>query len=111
MFVTFLCGTSFSDSDWEQEIEVTEEEYERLTKAMKTGDDFYDCDEVRDIYNRIYDIVDEIATADLLAYDEDIQEEYGNDPNFKASHLFSISVQFPDNEEEEEDFEDEEDEE
>lgn len=94
MYMTFLCGTSYSPSDWEEDIEVTEEEYERLSTAMKTGKDFYDCDEVKDIYNRIYDIVNETATADLLAYDDDIREKYGNDANFKASNLYSIFIQF-----------------
>jgi len=99
MYMTFLCGTSYSPSDWEEEIEVTEEEYERLTTAMKTGKDFYDCEEVKDIYNRIYDIVDESATADLLAYDEDIKSKYGNNADFKASDLYSIFIQFLGNEE------------
>lgn len=104
MYMTFLCGTSCSPSDWEEDIEVTEEEYARLTKAMKTGKDFYDCKEVNDIYDRIYDIVDETATADLLAYNEDIKEKYGNDSGFKASDLYSISIHFlEDDEEEEED--------
>jgi predicted glycoside hydrolase/deacetylase ChbG (UPF0249 family) len=92
--MTFLCGTSYSPSDWEEDIEVTEEEYERLTTAMKTGKDFYDCEEVKDIYNRIYDIVDESATESLLEYNEDIQEKYGDDADFKASDLYSIFIQF-----------------
>ena len=74
--------------------EVTEEEYERLTTAMESGEDFCDCEEVKDIYDRICDIVDEIATADLLAYNEDIKEKYGTNPDFKASDLYSIFVQF-----------------
>ena len=94
MYMTFLCGSSYSPSDWEEDIEVTEEEYERLTSAMETGRSFCDCEEVKDIYNRIYDIVDESATNSLLAYDEDIREKYGNDANFKASNLYSIYVQF-----------------
>lgn len=94
MYMTFLCGTSYSPSDWEEDIEVTEEEYERLTTAMETGKDFYDCEEVKDIYNRIYDIIDKSATSDLLAYDEDIQKKYGNDADFKASDLYSIFIQF-----------------
>ena len=108
MYMTFLCGTSYSPSDWTEDIEVTEEEYERLVKARKTGKFFYDCKEVKDIYDRIYDIVDESATADLLAYDEDIKEKYGNDANFKASDLYAIYIQFLGEEEEDEEDEDEE---
>lgn len=95
-YMTFLCGTSCSPSDWEEDIEVTEEEYERLSIAMETGKDFYDCKEVKDIYDRIYDIVDKSATADLLAYNEDIKKKYGNNPNFKASDLYAIFINFLD---------------
>ena len=94
MYMTFLCGTSYSPSDWEEDIEVTEEEHERLTTAMKTGKDFYNCEDVKDIYNRIYDIVDESATESLLEYDEDIQKKYGDNADFKASDLYSIFIQF-----------------
>ena len=94
MYMTFLCGSSYSPSDWEEDIEVTEEEYERLTTAMKSGKDFYRCEEVKDIYERVYDIVDKSATSSLLAYDEDIKAKHGNNPNFKASDLYSIFIQF-----------------
>ena len=100
MNMTFLCGTSCSPSDWEEDIEVTEEEYTRLTTAMKTGKDFYDCKEVKDIYDRIYDIVDASATADLLAYNEDIKEKYNNNADFKASDLYTIFIQFIEDDEE-----------
>ena len=96
--MTFLCGTSYSPSDWEEDIEVTEEEHERLTAAMNTGKDFYDCEEVKDIYNRVYDIVNELATDSLLSYDEDIKAKYGNNTNFKASDLYSIFIQFSEDE-------------
>lgn len=94
MYMTFLCGTSYSPSDWEEEVEVTEEEYKRLTTAMKSEKDFYDCKEVRDIYERIYDIIDKSATDSLLCYDEDIKAKYGDNPDFKASDLYAIFVQF-----------------
>lgn len=91
MVVTFLCGLSSMGSDWEEDIELTEEEYERLVKALRTGRDFYHCEEVRDIYNRIHDILDESATESLLEYNEDMREKYGNDKTFKASNLYFIN--------------------
>lgn len=94
MYMTFLCGTSYSPSDWEEDVEITEEEYERLVTAKKSGKDFYDCEEVRDIYDRVYDIVNESATDSLLQYDEDIKAKYGDNPNFKASDIYAIYIQY-----------------
>jgi len=93
-YMTFLCGSSYSPSDWEEEIELTQEEYDRLTEVRKAGKDFCRCEEVKDIYNRVYDIVNESATDSLLAYDEDIKAKYGSNPDFKASDLFSIFISF-----------------
>ena len=91
MKVTFLMGAG--DVEFEEDVEVTEEEYERLKKALSSGRDFYDCEEVRDIYNRVYDIADEGATETLLANNEDIAEKYKGDKNFKASDLYQIDIQ------------------
>jgi hypothetical protein len=91
MVVTFLFGLSSFGSDWEEDVELTEEEYERLVKALRTGRDFYHCEEVRDIYNRIHEIADASATDSLLAYNEDIKEKYGNNKNFKASDLYFVN--------------------
>ena len=45
--MTFLFGCN--GNDWEEDVEVTEEEYARLEKAYKDGEDFCRCEAVRDI--------------------------------------------------------------
>lgn len=92
MLMTFLFGCN--GNDWEEDVEVTHEEYERLKKSYEDGMDFCDDENVKDIYDRVYDIADQSATESLLEFDEDIAKEYGGDPNFKASNLYMINVQF-----------------
>lgn len=98
MRVTFNCMMNCGGgdgSDWDCDIEITEEEFARLKKAKESGKEFGECEEVRDIYMRLFDIADESATEDLLDYDCDFQEEYEENENIKASHLYSISVEYP----------------
>jgi hypothetical protein len=92
MDMTFLFGCN--DGEWEEDVDVTEEEYERLRRSYASGKDFYEDESVRDIYKRVWEIADKSATSSLLAYNEDIAEKYGKDPNFKASDLYQIHVQF-----------------
>lgn len=92
MNMTFLFGCN--GNDWEEDVEVTEEEYARLEKAYKEGKDFYRCDAVKDIYDRVWDIANQSATASLLEFDEDIAEKYKNDSSFMASDLYQINVQY-----------------
>lgn len=92
MLMTFLFGCNVND--WEEDVEVTEEEYARLEKAYKDGEDFCRCEAVRDIYDRVWDIANESATESLLAYDEDIAQKYKGDNSFKASDLYQINVQY-----------------
>lgn len=92
MLMTFHFGCN--GGEWEEDVEVTEDEYERLQRSYASGKDFYEDESVREIYSRIYDIADQSATESLLDYNEDIAEKYGKDPNFKASDLYQIYIQF-----------------
>lgn len=98
MLVTFNCtmmnGTG-DGSDWDIDVDITEEEFERLKKAKESGKDFDECEDVSDIYNRIYDIANEDATEDLIDNDEEFQEYYEEDETTTASDFYSISVNYP----------------
>lgn len=108
--ITFLMG--LDGNDWWEDVDVTDEEYERMRISLPySGGDFYQCEEVRDIYNRIWDIANELATESLLEYNEDIAAKYKDDKNFKASDLYQIHIQcyeFVDEEFDDEEFDDEE---
>ena len=98
MLLTFNCtmmnGTG-DGSDWDIDVDVTEEEFKRLNAAKNLGKDFCNCEEVADIYDRIYDIANDSATEDLIYNDEEFREYYEEDETTKASDYFSITVEFP----------------
>ena len=68
MLMVFNYSISFGRGDGADswvEMEITEEENERLQKAQESGEDFEDCELVADIYERVYELADEDATEDL----------------------------------------------
>ena len=91
MLIAFNYSISFGRGDGADswvEMEITEEENERLQKAQESGEDFEDCELVADIYERVYELADEDATQDLR--DADYLEE-----DETASELYSIVVEYP----------------
>jgi hypothetical protein len=91
MLLVFNYSISFGKGDGAEscvEMEVTEEEYERLQKAQESGEDFEDCELVQDIYERVYELADEDATQDLR--DAEYLEE-----DVKASELYSFIIDYP----------------
>ena len=91
MLITFDYTLCYGKGDYGEgyiEVEITEEEYERLQEAQESGDEFYECESVADIYNRVYDLAEEEATSELIA--EGILDE-----GRKASELYPIDVYFP----------------
>lgn len=91
MLVTFNYSISFGKwdgADSAVEMEITEEEFARLTEAQDSGEDFEDCELVADIYERVYELADEDATRDLF------EAEY-LDEDEKASELYPIVIEYP----------------
>ena len=91
MLVTFEYSLFYGPGHYGEssvEMEITEEEYERLKEAEESGEEFMDCESVKDIYDRVYELADEDATSDLIA--AEILEK-GN----KARELYPIEVHFP----------------
>lgn len=91
MLVTFNYSIIFGKGDGAGscvEMEITEEEFERLQEAQESGEDFEDCELVADIYERVYELADEDATQDLI--NEDYLEE-----GEKASESYPITIDYP----------------
>ena len=104
MLITIHMGLCGYGNEWEEDVEVTDEEYERLKNSMSTGRDFRDCEEVKDIYDRIAKIADESATDSIREYeDNELGEEFRNNKNLKASDKFGIWIECYEFEYEEED--------
>ena len=91
MLVTFEYSLFYGKGHYGEacvEVEISEEEYDRLHAAYESGEEFEDCEMVNDIYNRVYEVADEEATNDLIL--EGILEE-----GKKASELYPITVYYP----------------
>lgn len=91
MLVTFEYWVSFGKGDYGEsyiEMEITEEECERLRKAEEVCEDFYKCEMVADIYERAYELADREATANLQA-DGILAKDK------RASEVYPIEVCYP----------------
>ncbi len=91
MLVTFEYSLCFGKGHYGEsyiEMELTEEEYERLQEAMESGEDFYECESVKDIYDRAYELAEEEATCSLIS-------EGILDTDRRASEMYPIEVYFP----------------
>ena len=70
MNVTFLfsavCGKGDS-TDWEADVDITEEEYQRIEDACREGLEFRDSEDVEDIYNKLLEIASEGLDDDSYA--------------------------------------------
>ena len=74
-------GESFFD------MELTEEEYERIQEAKESGEDFAECESVADIYERACEIADEVVS-------EELREAGWLKEGQKASELYPVEVYF-----------------
>ena len=102
--VEFPCYTNFGgcdSTDWEIEVELTDDEYSRLESVLKDIDaecpdvEFHKNKDLEDIFKKVYEEAVEQATADALFYDEDLQAKYGNDKTWRADMRYLINVNYP----------------
>ena len=80
------------------DVELTEEEATKLIKYGTDPDvyynDFENCEELKDIYNKVYEIAIEQITDELRDTDW-LDDKYQNDPNWRADNLYACGVNFP----------------
>lgn len=97
---TFIAWCRFGKCDsagTEVEVELTDEEAERLisygTKADIYYNDFSNCKELKDIYKKVYSIAIDQMTEEMR--DGDLYKDEISDPNWKVDHTFVCGVEFP----------------
>lgn len=89
-FVNFGGGDS---CDTEVEIELSEAEENRLRIAARTEEEFNACEDVRDIYKRVYEALVASETAQIRKYNE----EYRDMPSeWRIDKVFRVGISFPD---------------
>lgn len=93
------CRFGRGDSgETEVEIELTDEEAERLitygTKADIYYNDFSKCKELKDIYKKVYSIAIDQMTEEMRDFG-DLDEDELNNPNWKVDDSYACGVNFP----------------
>ena len=98
---TFIAYCTFGKGDSGEswiDVELTDEEAERLIKFGTQPDiyynEFYRCEELKDLYNKIYAIAVDQMTEEMRDFG-DLEEKYANDPNWKVDDLYPCGVNFP----------------
>lgn len=90
-------GQGDSGESW-IDVELTDEEAERLikygTQAEVYDNGFDECEELKDIYDKLYALAVEQITEEIRD-SEDLDEEYANNPNWKADSIYPCGVSFP----------------
>ena len=91
-------GKENSGESW-IDVELTDEEAERLikygTQAEIYYNDFCRCEELKDLYKKIYAIAIEQMTDELRDFG-DLDDKYANDPDWKVDDTYQCDVNFPD---------------
>lgn len=97
---TFIAWCRFGRGDsgeTEVEVELTDEEAERLisygTKADIYYNDFSNCKELKDIYKKVYSIAIDQMTEEMR--EGDLYKDEISNPNWKVNHTFACGVEFP----------------
>jgi hypothetical protein len=77
------------------DVELTDEEAERLikygTQAEIYDNGFDECEELKDIYEKIYPLAVEQITLEIC----DADDECEHDPNWRADENYPCGVSFP----------------
>jgi hypothetical protein len=99
---TFVAYCSFGKGDSGEtwiDVELTDEEAEQLIKYGTQPDIFYngfnECEELSELYDKIYEIAIEQITDELRDADW-IDEEDRENPEWRADDLYSCGINFPD---------------
>lgn len=81
---------------WDEEVDLTSDEYDRLIDAMKKGEEFFDCEEIADIYKKVYSLVVSSATANFMEFMPEVVAPYVEEnKNWKADDTYFVGVNFP----------------
>lgn len=90
-------GKGDSGESW-VDVELTDEEADRLIKYGTKADVYYrefsECEELKDLYKKIYAIAIDQMTEEMKDFG-DLEEKYASDPNWKVDDLYPCGVNFP----------------
>lgn len=100
---TFCAWCRFGKGDSGEtwiDVELTDEEAEILIKYGTQPDVYYNgfsrCEELKDLYKKVYAIAIEQITEELREGENWIDEDDAKNPNWKADDSYACGVNFPD---------------
>jgi hypothetical protein len=98
---TFTAYCTFGKGDSGEswiDVELTDEEAEMLikygTQAEVYYNGFYECKELKELYDKIYALAVEQMTEEMRDFG-DLDDEYVNNPNWKVDDTYHCGVNFP----------------
>jgi hypothetical protein len=98
---TFVAYCTFGKGDSGEswvDVELTDEESDMLIKYGTQTDIYYNgffhCTELKELYDKIYDIAIQQMTEEMRDFG-DLDEELAQDPNWKIDDMYACGVNFP----------------
>lgn len=98
---TFTAWCSFGKGDSGEswiDVELTDEEAKLLIKFGTQAEIYYGgfsrCEELKDLYQKVYTLAVEQMTEELKEFG-DLDDKYRSDPNWKVDDLYPCGVNFP----------------
>lgn len=99
---TFIAYCTYGKGDSGEsyvDVELTEKEAKKLIKYGTNPDiyynDFENCEELKDIYDKVYKKAVEQMTDEVKDFADWLDEEYRDDPNWKVDDVYHCGVNFP----------------
>ena len=90
-------GKGDSGESW-IDVELTDEEAKLLIKFGTQAEIYYGgfsrCEELKDLYQKVYTLAVEQMTEELKEFG-DLDDKYRSDPNWKVDDLYPCGVNFP----------------
>lgn len=97
-FIAWCRFGRFDSGETEVEVELTDEESERLITHGTNADTYYngfsECEELKDIYKKVYSIAVAQMTDEMRDYGE-LDEDELNNPNWEVDDSYACGVNFP----------------
>jgi hypothetical protein len=95
-FIAWCRFGRFDSGETEVEVELTDEEAERLiaygTKADVFYDGFSECEELKDIYKKVYSIAVDQMTEEMRDFGDD---DHTENPDWVVDDTYACGVNFP----------------
>jgi hypothetical protein len=99
---TFIAYCRFGKGDSGEtmvDVELTDEEAEKLIKYGTQTDIYYDgfseCEELKDLYQKVYAIAVDQITEELREGGDWVDKEEARNPDWKADDTYACGVNFP----------------